>query len=178
MPADDILDGFTRIREYLKTNPEALGAYLPMLEKYDIHIFEICENAKQLARILVQQWLQTYMFKSRNDRAQKSTEIAQWLSEHREHHSHARTINMEKCIEKGIAIKDLRATPDLRNEVWTLYCLIEILFDRSPIVKLFENSRGVSWSRNFQLVQQFVQLPSIPPQAPPVAPPQPSQPPS
>jgi hypothetical protein len=169
-PVQDILNGFERIRQFLKDDPGSLGAYLPMLQKYDLHIFETCENAKRLAHALAQEWLEKYMLKDLPGKKEKAKSIADRLAEHGEHLSHGRTIGIKKCKELGLVVKDLREMPLLRDALWKLYCLIEILFDRSPMVKLFENSRGTSWARNF--VEQILQVPFVPPQGPP-----PSQPP-
>jgi len=163
-PVQDILDGFERIREILKDDPGALAAYLPMLQKYDLHIFETCENAKKLARTLAQEWLEKYMLKESADKREKAASIAEKLGEHKEYLSHGRTIGIRQCKELGLVIKDLRENPPLREELWKLYCLIEILFDRTPMVKLFENSRGVSWARNF--VEQVFQIPATLPRGP------------
>jgi len=171
-PVQDILDGFERIRQILKDEPEALGAYLPMLQKYDLYIFETCENAKKLARTLTQEWLEKYMFKDIPDRKEKAVSIAKKLGEHKDNLSHARTIGIRQCKEMGLVIKDLREIPQLRDELWKLYCLIEILFDRTTMVKLVENSHGTSLARNS--IEQIVQIPITPPQGPPVTQP-PSQ---
>lgn len=172
-PVQDILDGFERIRQILKDDPGALGAYLPMLQKYDLHIFETCENAKKLAHSLAQEWLEKYMLKDSPDKKEKAAYIAKKLGEHKEYLSHGRTIGIRQCKELGLVVKDLRDMPQLRDELWKLYCLIEILFDRSTMVKIFENSRGTSWARNF--IEQIFQIPIGPPQGPPVSQP-PSQP--
>lgn len=165
VPAQDIIDGFERIRQILKDDPGSLGAYLPMLQKYDLHIFEMCENAKKLARSLVQEWLEKYMFKDIPCKEEKAASISKKLSEHKEYLSHGRMIGIRQCKEMGLVVNDLREMPKLRDELWNLYCLIEILFDRTPMVKVFENSRGISWARNF--IEQMIQIPIQPSQGPP-----------
>jgi ATP-dependent protease ClpP protease subunit len=170
-PVQDILNGFERIRQILKDDPGSLGAYLPMLQKYDLHIFETCENAIELAHSLAQEWLEKYMLKDDPRKKEKAAHIAEKLGKHKEYLSHGRTIGIRQCKEIELVVKDLRDMPQLRDELWKLYCLIEILFDRTPMVKLFENSRGTCWARNF--IEQIVQIPVAPPQGPPV-----SQPPS
>jgi hypothetical protein len=166
-PVQDILDGFERIKQILKDEPGGIGAYLPMLQKYDLHIFETCENAKKLAHSLAEEWLEKYMLKDLPDKKERAALIAKKLGEHKEYLSHGRTISMRQCKELGLVVKDLREVPQLRDELWKLYCLIEMLFDRTPMVKLFENSRGTSWARSF--IEQVVQIPVLPPQGPPVA---------
>ena len=159
-PVQDILDGFDKIRQILKDDPGAIGAYLPMIQKYDLYIFETCENAKKLARSLAQEWLKLYMLKDRPQKNSTAKKIVKKLVEHGEHLSHNRPIGIKKCKELGLKIKDLREIPDLRKELWKLYCLIEILFDRTQIVKLFENSSGTSWARHY--VEQNMPVPITP----------------
>jgi len=158
VPTQAILDAFSKVRDILKKEPEALAVYLPMLQKYDLHIFEICENAQKLSSSLVQTWLENYMFNSMPDRKERAEFIVNKFSNHRENLSHARTIGIRKAQEWGLIIKDLREVPMLRRDLWKLYCLIELYFDRTPAIKLFENSKGVSWARAYQ--EQALQFPT------------------
>lgn len=169
-PVQDILDGFAKVRQILKDQPDAITAYLPMLQKLDLHIFEICENAKLLAHTLAQNWLENYMFKDRRNRKKMAATIAEKLSSHKENLSRARTIGFYKAHKLGLEVRDLRNNSELRQKLWQLYCLIELYFDRTPAVKLFENSRGTSWARlhSEQIIQIPVQMPkpsSQPPQS-------------
>lgn len=172
VPVDDILSAFEKVKELLTAEPEALGAFLPLLQKYDLHTFEACENAKKLAHTLAITWLKDYMLKDDPGKDQKALAIANRLASHKENLSHGRTIGIQKALELGLLVEDLRKIPQLRQLLWKLYCLVELYFDRSPAVKLFENSRGTTWARLFQ--EQVVQLVG-PPAAP--APPRPQPPP-
>lgn len=168
-PVEEILDGFAKARKILKDEPGALGAYLPMLQKYDLHIFEACQNAKDLAASLAKAWLRDYMLQGLPDAADKAAAIVEKFVSHHENLSHGRTIGIKKATEWGLRVRDLRDSPDLRQALWNLYTLIEIYFDRSPAVKLFENSRGVSWARNLPAVQLVPILGPPGPQGPPPA---------
>lgn len=170
VPVDDILSAFEKVRGLIKNEPESLGAFLPLLQNYDLHIFEACENAKKLAHTLAVTWLKEYMLRGSADREEKAPFIADKLSSHKDNLSHGRTIGIKKAQELGLAIIDLRTMPkpELRQLLWKLYCLIDIYFDRTPAVKLFENSRGTSWAKNF--MEQQVVIPGFPPAAQPRAP--------
>lgn len=64
VPAQTLIDGFEEAKKaILETGPDILPAYLPLLNKYDLHILQICENAKKLSEELVKDWLTKYMFK-------------------------------------------------------------------------------------------------------------------
>ncbi|MBC7318650.1 serine protease [Candidatus Bipolaricaulota bacterium] len=161
VPAQAILDAFGRVRDVLKKEPEALAVYLPILQKYDLHILEICENALKLSFTLAQTWLEKYMFRGLPDGKERARRIAKKLSSHQENLSHGRTIGIRKAQEWGLIVRDFREEPELRKYIWELYCLIELYFDRTLAVKLFENSRGVSLAVNYP--EQVLQIPGPPP---------------
>jgi len=98
------------------------------------------------------------MFAGFPDGPQRAITIAEKLASHSENLSHGRTIGIRKALEWGLNIKDLSEMPELMQQIWKLYCLIELYFDRTPAVKIFENSRGTSWSRAFH--EQVVQIPN------------------
>jgi hypothetical protein len=104
VPVEDILSAFEKVKDLLKAEPEALGAFLPLLQKYDLHIFEACENAKKLAHTLAVTWLKEYMLSGDPDRDQKARLIADKLSSHSENLSHARTIGIKKAQDLGLVV--------------------------------------------------------------------------
>jgi len=158
VPTQDILDGFKELKKALKKDPDSIAAYLPMIDESYLYLLETCKNTQKLARVLVQEWLEKYMLKMVPKNKKKAKNIAKKFAKHKIHLSHARTIGIEKCEKFGLDVKDLRKMPELRKELWRLYCLIEILFDRSTAVKLFENSHGTSWARHY--VQRVIQVPT------------------
>ncbi len=179
IPADTYVQGFKKARAAIEENPEVAPAYLPLLSEYKLYLLEVCQNALLLSRSLAEEWLREYMLKGQPDAATKAAAIASALSDHSKFLSHQRPIGIELAKELGLNVLDLRGSPDLRELLWQLYCCIEFHLDRTPAVKLFENSHGVSYNRQFMQVQMQIpmgmqpQLPFVfPPQAPkPVIPP-------
>jgi hypothetical protein len=153
IPAQNILDGFEKARDAIEHSPEVLPAYLPLLNRYDLHIFEICRDAIALAKTLAQTWLESYMFKNLPDKSQQAKRTTEELSEHRLYLSHGRTIGIQKAEEIGLIVHNLKKYPKLRKALWELYCAIDLYFDRVPAAKLYENARGVSWAKLFQPAQ-------------------------
>ena len=65
-PARSIKRGFDKVREIIKTEgPEALPAYIPLIEKYTLDLLEICEDSEKLSRELVSNWITDYMLKGK-----------------------------------------------------------------------------------------------------------------
>lgn len=154
VPAQTLIDGFEEAKKViLEVGTDILPAYLPLLNKYDLHILQICENAKKLSEELVKNWLSMYMFKDDENATKKADDIAKNLANHKKYLSHSRPIGINEAKQIGIKISDLRDTPQLRTKVWELYCILEILLERSPIIKLYENSNGVILLRNIPVQQ-------------------------
>lgn len=173
--AQDILDGFEETRKILKKEGvKSLPIYMPLLNKYDLHTFELCKKAQELAKKLVIEWMKKYMFSKEKNPAKKTNSIANFLSSRSIHLSHSRTIDIDDAQKKGLIIEDSRKNPSLRNTLWNLLCSIELYFDRSTAVKLFENNKGVSWSKSLQ-VQRIMPIFPMGPQSPAPLPPKPSQ---
>lgn len=144
VPAQTLIDGFEEAKKIIrKDGPEVLPAYLPLLSKYDLHVLQICENARELSEKLVSTWLANYMFHEDKNSKIKAKRIAKQLANHKKYLSHGRPIKIDDVQKLGINVRDLRKEPQLRNNIWSLYCATEILLDRSPIMKLYENSNGV-----------------------------------
>ena len=72
VPAQTLIDGFEEAKKViLEAGTDILPAYLPLLNKYDLHILQICENAKKLSEELVKDWLSKYMFKGDEKRLKR-----------------------------------------------------------------------------------------------------------
>jgi len=161
VPAQTVIDGFEEAKTIIKEKgPEILPAYLPLLNKYDLHILQICENARKLSENLARDWLTQYMFKNDKNKKQKAKKIATQLSSHKIYLSHGRPIKIQDAKKMGLKINDLRDNIQLRNNIWELYCIIEIFLDRSPIIKLYENNKGTFLIKQIP-VQPLPQKPKI-----------------
>jgi hypothetical protein len=155
VPAHTIVKGFEKAKDEIQNNPAAFLAYNSMLRKYDLHIFEICRNAEQLAKNLVSGWLATYMFRGQSDAVERANYIAEELCAHEKLLSHGRPITIDKCHSLKLDVIDLRKNPQLREKIWLLHVAYHYHLDNTPAVKIYENSAGTSWHR--QLIIQPAQ---------------------
>jgi len=169
IPARAILRAMESLEERLREQgPRSLTAYIPMLQKMDLYMLEICKSAQELSKELATRYLSTYMLREPPD-SPRVKAIVDHFSDYDLHKSHGRSIDRAKCLELGLAIVDLQATPELRMLVRSLVNQHELFFDKSPFFKLYENARGINWGR-----QHFkIQIPV--PTAPPVPPSRPAK---
>lgn len=64
VPAQTIIDGFEEAKKTINENgPNVLPPYLPLLNKYDLHILQNCENAINLSKKLVKTCYKTTCLK-------------------------------------------------------------------------------------------------------------------
>ncbi len=166
--AADIIDGFEEAKEALKREgPAATPAYVPLLSKYSIGLLRGCRNAQKLSQELAEEWLRTYMFKD-DPQSSKPQEIARFLSSRNETLSHNRAIGIEKCMSLGMRVVDLREEQNLElgKNLWELWCLYELHFERTPVYKVYENCSGCLLQKQRTMVQVRPASPS-PPGEPP-----------
>jgi hypothetical protein len=151
-PARLIRRGFDRVRELLKEEgPEALPAYLPLLEKHSLEILEICDDSLTLSKELVTEWLGKYMFAKDADAAQTTiSKAVEFFSDYDKHKTHSRPLTYTKLKELGLSITV--AESPLRELMREAYIVLNGFFTLTPFVKLFENAHGLSWGRQFQLL--------------------------
>lgn len=169
VPARAILRAIDSLEERLRDQgPRSLTAYIPMLQKMDLHVLEICKSAQALSKELATQYLSTYMLHVPAD-DERVRSIVGYFSDYDLHKSHGRSIDRTKCHELGLLVSDLESMEGLRDLVRSLVNQYELFFDKSPFLKLYENARGINWGRQSQRVT--IQLPVQPtPPHPPGAP--------
>jgi len=183
VPTQAITDGFENAKKAIKEDPETLGVYLPLLNKLDLYIFEVCKNAEKLSKSLVSEWLKKYLLKGEENIDARAVEITEYLSSQKDRLSHGRPITLGAMKDelKLRNVLDLREQPKLRKLITELWAEIEWFIEISNTAKFFENAYGVAFRRGIQ-IQQIGVLPfpfPFPQPAPhPGLPAQPSPPPS
>jgi hypothetical protein len=174
IPARAILRAFEKIEKRLKDEgPRALSAYMPLIQKYDLHILEICTSAQELSQELARNFLSSYMLGLKED-SPKIGEIVDFFFDFDIQKSHGRSIDRDKAREQGLKVTNLEETEGLTDLVRSLYNQYEIWFDKTTFYKMFENAHGIGWGR--QAEQVTVQLPLTPAPAQPIPQPGPPQP--
>lgn len=148
VPARSIKRGFEKVRDIIKTEgPEALPAYIPLIEKYSLHLLELCDDSENLSKRLVTDWLKECMYKGVDDADAKIEAVVDFFSAYDTHLTHSRPLVFDKIKDFGLTIS--LADGELKDLLWEVYILINGFFTLTPFVKLFENSHGISWGRQY-----------------------------
>lgn len=161
IPAYAILKSFEEVEKRLKEEgPAALTAYMPLIAKYDLHLFNICRNAQELSEQLAKQYLLQYMFHDEENAQDKVDTIVSFFLDHGTHKSHGRSIDRLTAIEKGLKISKSEDYDDLDLLLLSLFNQYQFFLAQSPFYKLFENGKGINWGRALQQIMQ--QNPNLP----------------
>jgi hypothetical protein len=159
VPAKSILNGFAKAREVIKKEgPDALPAYIPLIEKYSLDLFELCEDSEKLSKDLVSSWLKRYMLAGEENATKTIKKAVSFFSDYDQHKIHSRPLMSDKLKDFGLKVES--AAGDLRDLLWEAHILLHGFFAISPFVKLYENAHGVSWGKQYQLMM------ATPPQPP------------
>ena len=163
VPTRAIIRGFERLEARLaKEGPKALTAYVPLLQKYDLHLLEQCRSAEELSEELAREWLTQH---SMGDvTADMIDEAVKFFCDWDLHKSHGRSIDAAAAKKIGVPATVLKNS--LAELVRSLYHQYTLFFEKTPFYKVYENSEGIAWGR--QHSSQVVNIPiPIPGQSPP-----------
>ncbi len=160
IPARSIKRGFEKVKEIIKQEgPEALPAYIPLIEKYSLHLLELCEDSEKLSKDLVSEWIRIFMLKGNEVYENQIEEAVDFFSDYDKHLLHSRPLTISKLNKFKLNIQ--QADNDLSQLLWESYIHLNGFFGLSAFVKLYESRHGVSWGKQFQqlLIPQQGQLP-------------------
>lgn len=164
LPAQSIVDQFDRAKQECQ-NKDNFPAWAPMLPQYGPDLLVKSENAIQLSRQLVRQWLARYMFAElpENERNARAEEISNWLGDHNAFRTHGKHIHRSELEKHRLNITQLEDDQKLQDLVLSVYHATTHTFANSRCVKIIENHLGMGF---FKVIN---------PPAPPIQPAPPVQ---
>ncbi len=148
VPAQAIIDQFEMAKKECE-DPKKLAAWMPILSQYGPDLLIESQNAIELSKKLVSEWLEKYMFSERENAKTLADDITAKLANHNEFKSHSYHINKELAGENGMKlnIRDLEEEQEFQDLVLSIFHATTILFDVTAAVKLIENHKGKAYVR-------------------------------
>ena len=141
IPAQAVLDQFDKAQREC-SDPAKLSAWLPMLSQYGPDLLVHCETALELSRELVSTWLEAYMFRHRDDRAEFACTVSDWLSDHKRFKSHSRHLSRSELSKRGFSILSLEDDEKLQDLGLSVFHATTHTFTGTSAVKIVENHAG------------------------------------
>jgi hypothetical protein len=122
------------------------SASLPTLQQYWPGLLEICQDADELGRSLVEEWLCAYMFKDLVDpvRSTRARAVADFFADSDRHKSHSRPIDRAEA-GVGVVIDNLEDSQELQDAVLSVHHATLITLQSTPSAKIIENDLGRSF---------------------------------
>jgi membrane-bound ClpP family serine protease len=176
VPASALVRQFQRISDECAADPARLSAWLPTLQQYWPGLLEICNDADELGRSMVEQWVASYMLRDKPNADVTAKQVANFFADAGRHKSHSKAIDRDEARAQGVEILNLEDDEALQDAVLSVHHAFMITL-QGPALKLIENSLGrtfvVSQVTQVTQVTQMVQLPAqsfMPPQLPALPP--------
>lgn len=151
-PAQAMLAGIETIKKQVDANNGNLHpVYIPILRNVDPGKLQSANNASELSRRLVSDWLAKYKFKNWSvhsstgapvtpgDRQARALEIATTLCDHQNWLSHALPIKIAELEAMKLKITDYGKTPELQEAIWSLWVNLHVVMTSSNIYKVYES---------------------------------------
>ena len=148
IPAQAVLDQFDKAQREC-SDPAKLSAWLPMLSQYGPDLLVQCETALELSRELVSAWLEAYMFRYRDDRAEFARSVSDWLSDHQRFKSHGRHLSRSELTKQGLTVLSLEDDDELQDLGLSVFHATTHTFAATPAVKIVENHVGRAFIKHF-----------------------------
>ena len=145
--AQDILNQFDMARDEC-SDPSKLSTWLPMLSQFGPDIVIRCQNDVNLSKLLVENWLTTYMFKNDQDSKTKAKSIADWIVGEGESKGHNRHIPKKELIAKGLKIKCLEKDQELQDLCLSVFHAVTLTFSNTAATKIIESHRGQAFIKS------------------------------
>lgn len=154
-PAGSIKEQFNRAAKELADDPSRLPVWIPILEQFAPCLLVDCDNFIKLAKVLVINWMTTYMFQNKKGARDKARKIARYLTNEKKTLSHARRIDADQLIKLGVSVELIEEqTPELQDAIRQVHLSIMSTLDSTGAIKMFENSEGTALIRMVSIAPQ------------------------
>jgi hypothetical protein len=167
-PGQAILEQFERAKEECRKNPADLTAWIPILRGYLPGLLAMCTNQRELAKRMVRQWLEQYMFRGDKSAADMAERAAEWFADYEEFRSHGRRVSRDNARDLGIRITSLEDDQNLQDAVLSVHHCYSLTHGGTGAAKIIENSNGVAYVKLIKEV--LLQAPPDPGQPIPSSP--------
>ena len=156
VPAQAVLDQFEKAKKECE-DPKKLGSWLPILNQYGPTLLVESQDALDLSKKLVSEWLEIYMFKGQENAKDLSAEIAKQLADHKEFKSHGYHISLDQAKKLKLNVDDLEKDQTIQDLVLSIFHATTHTFDSTAAVKIIENNKGKAFMK---MIHSIVPMPS------------------
>lgn len=158
--APAVLDEFKRAIREITADPACTPLWQVIIGKYHPTYLDSCHRATVMAKEIVGGWLKSGMFEDDPLAAEKAEKIVTSLSDHDEHKTHARHLNLQQCEAIGLKIRRLEDDPTLQDLVLSVHHSYMHTCAMGFVIKIIENDAGVCIIKQASAPQPIASQPS------------------
>jgi hypothetical protein len=153
MPAHGVIAEFDRARSEVASDPRSAVIWQQIISKYHPTFLQSCEQAIELSKSLVEQWLASGMFLGEQNASDSAQKIVSGLNNFVETKTHSRHIHMDVARDLGLKVFALEDDPELQDLVLTVHHAYQHTLANSPVLKIVENNLGQAMMINMPEVR-------------------------
>jgi hypothetical protein len=152
IPARQIKRAFSNLqKKIIEEGEKSIIVYIPLIEKYDLHLLEMCDDSEKLSIKLVKEWIKTFMFNGERGHGSQATNAVKYMADFDKHLLHSMPLDIGRL--KGYGIKVDYADDDLKPLLREAHILLDGLFNGGGFVKIYESPGRLSWGKRLQLIK-------------------------
>lgn len=159
VPAHAILEQFEKAQKEIADNPKLLNSWLPMLSQYGPALLILCKNQIDFGRQLVENWLNSFMFKGKDGNDAKR--IAEYLSNHGNFKTHSKHLNINLAKSLGLVVSDIESSQGFQEHVLSAFHATMLTLNTAA-VKIICNQNGNTFVKQMPIQIQQIQRPKQP----------------
>jgi len=157
IPAQAILQQFEKAKMDCQ-DQKNLNFWYPIIAQFGPALIVQCQNADKLAKELVSEWLEKYMFAGLENANAQAKHVANYLADHTKFKTHSKHIDRDEARGEGLMIENLEDDQKFQDLVLSVFHATTHTFTGTGTTsKIIENQLGKAFIKTQQLVQYFGQ---------------------
>lgn len=143
-----VVEQYERAKREILADRNSAHVWAPILQSLGPALLLEAQNALDYGELMVSRWLAQYMFAGTADQGATGAAVAKHFNDATTHKSHGRRIDRTEAQQIGVVVEELEENQQLQETVLTMYHLLTIMFEQSPMTKVLWSSTGASWIKN------------------------------
>ncbi len=143
MSCGSVLAEFQRASDEIRDDESRIPIWQAIYQQIPPGFIVKCQNAVDMTRQLVTEWLKTGMFKGEKRAAAKIKRIVDYLNDAQRTFTHDNHIDIEQARGLGLKVEALEQDQELQDLVLTVHHAYMETFNQVPLLKAVENHEGI-----------------------------------
>jgi hypothetical protein len=145
---------FDRAKKEIIAEERVAHAWAPILQSLGPGLLVESSRALEYGKRVVARWLEVRALRGRKGCKAKAKKLAASLAAAPTNVNHGQRIDIAEVKQMGLTAVALEADQNLQEAVLSLYHIVTILFEKSPVTRALFSSTNSWWLKQHQVVVQ------------------------